>query len=197
MLNTTEDLIRVMRVADGNAPSTGKIYIMMSKVLDRLNSSNHPVSSWLSDNLQLQEQVTAIVTQRWEYLHSPILGAGYCLNPEFIRVCSENDECLQNLYKVMEVMLPDAQAQQKARLQFASYQSFEGAFSIGGVALQDAEHLPPHQWWEIHGKSTPELAYVAIRVLSQVCNLLMVAVFFDCFVLHCSVCCYSLLCALL
>ena len=142
---------------------------MMSKVLSGIQAADNPLSKWSAFDEDLQQQVAAIIRQRWEYFHSPILGAGYCLNPEFIKVCGENGECLDNLMDVIDTMLPDVADRQQARLQFASYQALEGVFSIGGRALEDAGHLPPHQWWEMYGKpKCPQLAFVAIRVLSQV-----------------------------
>jgi hypothetical protein len=168
VLKSTEDLIKVMRAADGNAPSTGKIYHMMSEAQRKIEADDHPLRGWCGNNPQLQKQVTDIIGTRWDYLHSPILGAGYCLNPEFIKCCSKNAECTEGLMKAIDVMLPDDAARQAARVQFAGYQALEGVFSIDGVAIKDAEKMPAHQWWAVYGRKCPELSTVAIRVLSQV-----------------------------
>lgn len=152
----------LLRLADGNAPCTGKIYYRMSKCLEHVRSDKHNLDP------DLQEQVEDIISRRWDYLHSPIHGAAYCLDPEFWDDAGNNAECKGNLLTIINKLLPTAEEQQAARQQFAMYKSKEELFAVEGAAVQDAATMPAHQWWDMYGSGCKELKQVAVAVLSQV-----------------------------
>lgn len=121
----------------------------------------------LMDLLLLCRAVQDVWTDRWEKMHSPIHGAAYCLDPEFWFDAGKNDECWKNLLTVMKKMHPDPEQYRLARANWSTYVAREGAFAFE-EALEDAEILPAHQWWESYGQGTPQLKHVAMRVLAQV-----------------------------
>lgn len=162
LLNVTEPLVCLLRLADGDAPCTGKIYYKMSKCLEQVRSGKHGLDP------ELQDKIEEIISRRWEYLHSPIHGAAYCLDPEFWEDAGNIAECKQGLLTMIDKLLPTPEDRQAARQHFAAYKAKEGLFSVGGAAAADANTMPAHQWWDMYGSACPELQQVAVAVLSQV-----------------------------
>lgn len=106
-------------------------------------------------------------------LDSPLIGAGYCLDPQFwadTGVTHTQDACFQDLRHMIDKLLPDEDSRQLARLSYASFRSREGAFSHEHL-FKDARFMPAHQWWEVNGlgrkREHEHLRKVAIAVLSQ------------------------------
>lgn len=116
----------------------------------------------------LQQQIEDIISRRWDYLHSPIHGATYCLDPEFWDDTGNSAECKANLLAVINQVLSTSEAQARAQAQFAAYKAKEGLFAVGGAAVADASSMPAHQWWDMYGSHVQELQQVAVRILSQV-----------------------------
>jgi hypothetical protein len=121
-------------------------------------------------SLNTKRAVEKVWRERWDYLHSPIHGAGFCLDPEFHSMtlgAAEGRETLADLDTMVKRLLPDPEQRILAMRQYASFQAGEGSFGLESAAEQ-AKQLPGHQWWEVYGKGTPELQSVAVKVLAQV-----------------------------
>ncbi|WIA20432.1 hypothetical protein OEZ85_004845 [Tetradesmus obliquus] len=161
-MGVVEPLVSLLRLADGTAPCMGKIYYRMSKCLEHVRSGKHKLDADVLD------QVADVISNRWEYLHSPMHGAGYCLDPEFWGDAGNNAECMGNLITMIERLLPTAAERKAAREQFVMYKNKEELFAVHGAAVQDAPSMPAHQWWGMYGSGCKELQRVAVGVLSQV-----------------------------
>ncbi|WIA31485.1 hypothetical protein OEZ86_002378 [Tetradesmus obliquus] len=161
-MDVVEPLVSLLRLADGTAPCMGKIYYRMSKCLEHVRSGQHKLDAGVL------EEVADIISNRWEYLHSPMHGAGYCLDPEFWSDAGKNAECMGNLITMVERLLPTPAERKAAREQFVMYKNREELFAVHGAAVQDAPSMPANQWWGMYGSGCKELQRVAVAVLSQV-----------------------------
>lgn len=158
-----EPILRLLRFADGDVPSSGKIHYYAYKVQQRLQEVQ------LDD--EVMDEVRDIWRQRWEYMSSPLHGAAYCLDPEFLTdegldLGNSRDACVSDLLKMINklVAVSDRQA---VRLSYAAFRSKEGLFGEA-EAHADAAVMPAHQWWSIYGADHPQLQKLAITLLSQV-----------------------------
>ena len=107
---------------------------------------------------------------RWTYGYSPIHGAGYCLDPEYVnhdqqtnsevwnggfvavvrRLCSRNEESIATILE-----------------QYVQFKTKTGVFAEPYV-WNLAKKLSGAQWWQTCGGQVQELRMVAMKVLSQV-----------------------------
>jgi hypothetical protein len=119
----------------------------------------------------VQQEVLDIWDARWEMLDTPMLGAGYCLDPEFLSddglsINNKEDSSVKQLRLIINRLLPTKEEQKAARLSYMAFRDREGEFG-GQDAIDDADSTPAHQWWDMYGAGHPELQKVAKRVLSQ------------------------------
>jgi hAT family C-terminal dimerisation region len=119
-----------------------------------------------------RRQVLAIWEARWKMLDSPLHGAAYCMDPEFMNddgLDGDNagDACVQDLLTMMKRLIPDDQKRAAARASYKAFRAKEGLFGTA-EAQEDAACTPAHQWWDFYGRGHPELSRLAVRVLSQV-----------------------------
>jgi hypothetical protein len=116
--------------------------------------------------------VVDIWESRWKLMDSPLHGAAYCLDPEFISdeglsINNQDDACVKDLLTVMKRLIPHKEDRSAARASYNAFRAKEGLFG-SEEALEDADCTPAHQWWAFYGKGHPELMRLAVRVLSQV-----------------------------
>lgn len=136
--------------------------------------SEHLQGNFSSDDAPMPAATIRAVRQiwesRWEQMHSPVHGAAYCLDPQFWEddglVTGGGDACVEDLFTMIDKMLPDEEDQQAARLSYSSFRTKEKQFGRPS-AVKDAPCMPAHQWWELYGQAHPQLQKVAVRLLSQ------------------------------
>lgn len=164
-LEMCEPIIKLLRNADSDVPTTGKIHYYAYKVKQHLAAAGAGVPA------PVMAEVRRIWDARWKFMDSPLHGAAYCLEPEFLSdvglyLGNTRDSCVQNLIAVIDQMLPEEE-RQAARMSYASFRAQEGIFG-SAAAVEDAGSMPAHQWWEMYGCGHPELQKVAVRLLAQV-----------------------------
>ena len=129
-----------------------------------------------SGNFGLPIATMRAVRQIWDHrrgmLDSPLHGAGYCLDPEFLTdpglaITNARDACVTDLLTVTSKLILDDEERDKPRASYASFRAKEGLFG-SDAARRDAGSWPAHQWWEVYGVGHPELQQLAVKVLSQV-----------------------------
>ena len=147
-MDVVEPLVSLLRRADGTAPCMGKIYYRMSKCLEHVRSGKHKLDA------DVLEEIADIISNRWKYLHSPMHGAGYCLDPEFWGDAGKNAECMGNLITMIERLLPTSAERKAAREQFVMYKNREELFAVHGAAVRTP---PPCQ----HTSGGPCMAVAA------------------------------------
>jgi hypothetical protein len=167
LIDITTPIVKLLRVADGDAPSTSKVHWYAWKISDSIGDSTLPAS--------LKAAVLAIWQRRWGQLDSPLHGAGYCLDPEFISDLGvvgndKADSCFQHLLTMINKLVPENKektVRKTVRGHYANFKARSGAFGTP-EAWEDARDMPAHQWWEMYGMHAPELQTLAVKVLSQV-----------------------------
>lgn len=160
-----EPIIKLLRNADGDTPSAGKVHYYAHKIKEHLSGGDFGLDE------EVQAAVVEIWERRWSFMDSPIHGAAYCLDPEFLGdaglgLGNKGDACVRDLRVMLQKLLPEHEAQ-NARLSYAAYRAREGDFGCAD-AVADADSMPAHQWWDMYGGAHPELQRVAVRLLSQV-----------------------------
>ncbi|KAA8539485.1 hypothetical protein F0562_026177 [Nyssa sinensis] len=111
---------------------------------------------------------------RWEQLHHhPLHAAGFYLNPKFFYGI-EGDLHLHIrslVYDCIEKLVPDPKIQDKIVKETTSYHNAAGDFGRK-MAIRARDTLLPAEWWSTYGGGCPNLARLAIRILSQTCSLI-------------------------
>jgi hypothetical protein len=161
-------IYKMLRKVDGETPMAGKVHRFNFDV------SEHLQGNFSSDDAPMPAATIRAVRQiwesRWEQMHSPVHGAAYCLDPQFWEddglVTGGGDACVEDLFTMIDKMLPDEEDQQAARLSYSSFRTKEKQFGRPS-AVKDAPCMPAHQWWELYGQAHPQLQKVAVRLLSQ------------------------------
>jgi hypothetical protein len=160
IITVTQPIYELLRLADGDVPSIGKVYARASAVQSHINNSTLTRAE--------KDEVQRIFLKRWTQLHAPIHGAAYCLDPEYWldKDTTAENECFGNFLAVIDKAVPEAD-RQLVRQQYSAFKNKEGMF--GSLAAEaDASVLPSWQWWGMYGLNTPELMRLARRLLAQV-----------------------------
>lgn len=115
-----------------------------------------------------------IIDHWWEQQwHHPLHAAGFYLNPRFF-YSIEGDmpsEMLSGMLDCIEKLVPDVKIQDKISKEINSYKNAVGDLGRK-MAVRARDTLLPAEWWSTYGGSCPNLARLAIRVLSQTCSTL-------------------------
>jgi hypothetical protein len=162
--------MNLLRLADSDIPATGKVYHEMfktGKLLESMLASD--VYSFIPRSVH--NDIHAKWLQRWTDLHSPLHGAGYCLDPEYNKHDhSSCPEALQDLFEMCDrVHGQGTAASAKAQKDWhCAYKARTGILAKESTWTNAAD-MPPEAWYECYVKPWhPELAQVGMRVLSQV-----------------------------
>jgi hypothetical protein len=78
-------VIELLRMADADVPSTGKIYWSCAQLHEHASTFPHITAAQRRD-------VVAKVRQRWDNLNSDLHCAGFVLDPEFLSKSQEGNE---------------------------------------------------------------------------------------------------------
>ncbi|XP_050386448.1 uncharacterized protein LOC126802786 [Argentina anserina] len=73
------------------------------------------------------------------------------------------------MYDCIERMVPDIKVQDKIMKEIISYKNAAGDFRRK-MAIRARDTLLPAEWWPTYGGGCPNLARLAIRILSQTCG---------------------------
>ncbi|KAK4706791.1 hypothetical protein R3W88_033653 [Solanum pinnatisectum] len=115
-----------------------------------------------------------IIDHRWESLQRhPLHAAGFYLNPKFFYTTEEDMHLhIRSLvYDCIEKLVPDPKTQDKIVKETTSYLNSAGDFGRK-MAVRARDTLFPAEWWSTYGGGCPNLARLAIRILSQTSSLI-------------------------
>ncbi|CAI9273593.1 unnamed protein product [Lactuca saligna] len=162
----TDPLLRLLRIVSGKKrPGMGYVYAGVYRAKEAIKKE-------LIDKKDYMVYWN-IIDRRWEQLHRhPLHTAGFYLNPKFF-YSTEGDIHLQirsSVYDCVERLVPDTTIQDKIVKETASYREATGDFGRK-IAIRGRETLLPSEWWSTYGGACPNLARLAIRILSQTCSL--------------------------
>jgi hypothetical protein len=118
----------------------------------------------------LQEDCKELCKQRFDYAYNHYWGAGYALAPACIDV--DHDQCDSEVMNSLEVVCNRLWHNDVAKAAKA-FRDYKGIYKAGNSPfkephrLRNISEMPAHMWWELYAKHAPELAYVAMHVLSK------------------------------
>ncbi|KAK6122098.1 hypothetical protein DH2020_044161 [Rehmannia glutinosa] len=163
----TDPLLRLLRIVSSERrPAMGFVYAGLYRAKEAIKKE-----------LVAKEEYLVywnIIDRRWEQLHRhPLHAAGFYLNPKFF-YSLEGDAHLHIrslVYDCIEKLVPDPKIQDKIMKETASYHGVAGDFGRK-MAIRARDTLLPTEWWLTYGGGCPNLARLAIRILSQTCCLI-------------------------
>ena len=159
-LDINKPVFELLRLVDGDAPVTGKIYFKMFTIQESIN--NFPNISQAQ-----RKELYDSFARRWAMMHTTLHAAGFLLDPEYVNMAQHaNDEVMTGFYQLVELLHPEVEEQVIITNQLNNFRSSQGIFARP-VAKAAASTMPAHQWWHSFGSGVPELQRFAIRVLSQ------------------------------
>lgn len=178
ILAITEPIYSVLRFSDGEGPKMGEIYErmdnMVGKIKDIMTQDDNP-------HKHDYPQVEEIIMDRWEKMNTPLHSLAFALNPKyydqryiekpapggFVRKAPNKDpDVMKGVLEAIKKIGDDASEQKILREQFTHFISKKGMYALSSVK-QDAYSMDAIDWWETYGSETPDLAAIAIKILSQ------------------------------
>ncbi|GMI84882.1 hypothetical protein like AT3G22220 [Hibiscus trionum] len=167
IVQLTNPLLRVLRmVGSKNRPAMGYVYAGMYRAKETIKKQLVKRDDYMV--------YWNIIDHWWEQQwHHPLHAAGFYLNPRFF-YSMEGDmpnEMLSGMLDCIEKLVPDVTVQDKISKEINSYKNAAGDFGRK-MAVRARDTLLPAEWWSTYGGSCPNLARLAIRVLSQTCSTL-------------------------
>ncbi|CAL5098119.1 unnamed protein product [Urochloa decumbens] len=178
ILAITKPLYLVLRFSDGEGPKMGEIYErmdnMVGEIKDIMTQDDNP------HKLDYPE-VEEIIMDRWEKMNIPLHSLAFALNPKyydqryiekpapggFVRKAPNKDpDVMKGVLEAIKKIGDDASEQKFLREQFTHFISKKGIYALPYVK-QDAYSMDAIDWWETYGSETPDLAAIAIKILSQ------------------------------
>ncbi|KAB1217840.1 hypothetical protein CJ030_MR3G014750 [Morella rubra] len=165
IVRLTDPLLRLVRIASSEKrPAMGYIYAGMYRTKETIKK----------ELLKREDYIVYwnIIDHRWEqHQKLPLHAAGFYLNPEFF-YSIEGDmhsEILSGMFDCIERLVPDTKVQDKIIKEINSYKNVIGDFGRK-MAIRARDTLLPAEWWSTYGGGCPNLARLAIRILSQTCS---------------------------
>ncbi|GFP86370.1 hypothetical protein PHJA_000780800 [Phtheirospermum japonicum] len=163
----TDPILRLLRIVSSEKrPAMGFVYAGLYRAKEAIKKE-----------LVAKEEYLVywnIIDRRWDQLHRhPLHASGFYLNPKFF-YSLEGDAHLHIrslVYDCIEKLVPDVKVQDKIMKETAPYHGGAGDFGRK-MAIRARDNLLPTEWWLTYGGGCPNLARLAIRILSQTCSLI-------------------------
>ncbi|XP_010496130.1 PREDICTED: uncharacterized protein LOC104773244 isoform X2 [Camelina sativa] len=161
----TGPLLRALRIVSSEKrPATGYVYAAMYRAKDAIkthlvNRENYMVYWKIIDRWWEQQQ------------HTPLVAAGFFLNPKFFYNASAEmrSEISLSVLDCFEKLVPDDKIQDKILKELSFYKFGNGVFGRN-LAIRARDTMLPAEWWSTYGESCLNLSRFAVRVLSQTCS---------------------------
>ncbi|XP_052206864.1 uncharacterized protein LOC127811184 isoform X2 [Diospyros lotus] len=164
----TDPLLRLLRlVGSEKRPAMGYVYAGIYRAKESIKKQLPERKDYLV--------YWNIIDKRWGQLQShPLHAAGFYLNPKFFFSIEGdlNHHIRSSVYDCIEKLVPDPKTQDKIVKEISSYHNAVGDFARK-MAIRARDTLLPDEWWSTYGGGCPNLARLAIRILSQTCSLMV------------------------
>ncbi len=159
IVDLTTPIVKVLRLADSNVPTSGKIYKAFERC--KLEIQGLEVAA------EKKARVLEIFEARRVFVLSDLHIAGYVLDPEFRKDHQLSiPEVAHGWVRTLARLIPDAEKRALMVQQYAMYKSGVGLFA-NEILDETAKKLASYQWWESWGAEVPELQKLAMRLTSQ------------------------------
>lgn len=165
----------MIRFVDGEAQKVGETYkkmdCMIGEIIDAVLNNIHA-----DDHQTMQD----ILVNRWEKMNIPMYCLGFAFNPFYYdskylsseapngvarRAPNCDVEVMQQVIDAFNKIGEDEIQRSLMRQQLAKFQGKEGIFRTT-YAKVDVVLMSPIPWWSTYGSETPQLAEMALKVLS-------------------------------
>lgn len=161
----TNPLLRVLRIVSSEKrPAIGYVYAAIYRAKETIKKELIKRDDYMV--------YWNIIDHWWEQQwHHPLHGAGFFLNPKFF-YSIEGDiygEIQSGMFDCIERLVPDIKVQDKITKEMNSYKNAIGDFGRK-MAVRARDTLLPVEWWSTYGGGCPNLARLAVRILSQSCS---------------------------
>ncbi|KAI3988477.1 hypothetical protein MKX01_026291 [Papaver californicum] len=113
-----------------------------------------------------------IINNRWDQLlQHPLHEASFFLNPKYYYSLEGDvhDKIPSGMLDCIERLVPDIKVQDKINREMILYKNVTGDFGRNMV-IRARHTLLPAEWWSTYAGDCPNLARLAIRILSQNCS---------------------------
>lgn len=165
IVHLTDPLLRVFRiVGNEKRPAMGYVYAGIYRAKETIKKQLVKKEDYIV--------YWNIIDNRWEQQwHVPLHAAGFYLNPKFFYSIEGDihNEIVSGMLDCIERLVPDTIIQDKIMKELNTYKNSIGDFGRK-MAIRARDTLLPAEWWSTYGGSCPNLARLAIRVLSQPCS---------------------------
>ncbi|KAK4273662.1 hypothetical protein QN277_017008 [Acacia crassicarpa] len=165
IVRLTIPLLRVLRItASEKRPAMGYVYAGMYRAKEAIKKELVKREDYMV--------YWSIIHHRWERLwHHPLHAAGFYLNPKFFYSIQRNmhSEILSGIFDCIERLVPDTRIQDKIIKEINLYKTAAGDFGRK-MAVRARDNLLPAEWWSTYGGGCPNLARLAVHILSQTCS---------------------------
>ncbi|KAJ4978989.1 hypothetical protein NE237_009769 [Protea cynaroides] len=165
IIHLTDPLLRVLRIVGSEKkPAMGYIYEAMYRAKEAIKKELVEKKDYLP--------YWNVIDHRWNrQLHRPLHAAGFYLNPKCFYSIEGDvpNEIMSGMLDSIERLVPDTKIQDKITKELSSYKNAVG--DLGRKMAIRARHtMLPVEWWSTYGGGCPNLARLAIRILSQTCS---------------------------
>ncbi|GLT89062.1 hypothetical protein SLE2022_070650 [Rubroshorea leprosula] len=164
-IRLTNPLLRVLGiVCSKKQPAMGYVYAAMYRAKETIKKELVK----RDDYMIYWEIIDRWWQQLWKH---PLHVSGFYLNPKFF-YSFEGDmpkEIHSGMLDCIERLVPDIRVQDKIVKELHSYKNAVGDFGRK-MAIRAREALLPAEWWSTYGASCPNLARLAVHILSQTCS---------------------------
>ncbi|XP_054788847.1 uncharacterized protein LOC129299692 isoform X2 [Prosopis cineraria] len=168
IVRLTIPLLQVLRItASEKRPAMGYVYAGMYRAKEAIKK----------ELVKREDYIVywSIIHHRWEQLwHHPLHAAGFYLNPKFFYSIQGDmhNEILSGMFDCIERLVPDTRIQDKIIKEINLYKTAAGDFGRK-MAVRARDNLLPAEWWSTYGGSCPNLARLAVHILSQTCSVMV------------------------
>ncbi|KAM1358914.1 hypothetical protein ACFX15_045122 [Malus domestica] len=162
----TNPLLRVLRIVGSQKrPAMGYVFAGMYRAKETIKI----------ELVKKEEYMVYwnIIDHRWKKLWDfPLHAAGFYLNPKFFYGFKGDmhNEIVSRMFDCIERLVPDIKVQDEVIKEINLYKNAVGDLGRN-LAVRARDNLLPAEWWSTYGGGCPNLARLAIRILSQTCSL--------------------------
>ncbi|XP_047316089.1 uncharacterized protein LOC124919796 isoform X2 [Impatiens glandulifera] len=168
IVQLTEPVLRLIRIVSSEKrPAMGYSYAAIYRLKEL-------IKKLLVDKKDYMVYWNIIDDRLGQLQYHPLLAAGFYLNPKYF-YSVEGDvhhQIRSSVYDCIEKLVSDPKIQDKIVKETTSYLNAVGDFGRK-MAVRARDTLLPDEWWSTYGGGCPNLARLAIRILSQTCSLNM------------------------
>ncbi|XP_042475564.1 uncharacterized protein LOC122057512 [Macadamia integrifolia] len=165
IIHLTDPLLHVLRIVGSKKrPAMGYIYEAIYRAKGAIKRELVERKDYLT--------YWNVVDYRWNrQLRRHLHAAGFYLNPKCFYSIEGDvpNEIMSGMLDCIERLVPDTKIQDKITKELNSYKNAAG--DLGRKMAIRARHtMLPVEWWSTYGGGCPNLARLAIRILSQTCS---------------------------